>query len=86
MSTESKSKIHGNRFQVESVEITDPPEGMPDGNWCRYVIGQGTSKIECIRSGSLKAVTQHAEAYARDLNDRFSKGLSPYAQHHKKTK
>ena len=86
MSTESKSNTHDIRYQVESIETTNPPEGMTDGNWYRYVIGQGTSKIVCIRSGSLEAVTQHAETYASELNNRSSKGLSPYAQRSQKNK
>ena len=72
------------KYQLESVEVTDPPEGMPDGDWCRYIIGQGNSKIVCVRSGSLKSVTQYAESYARELNDRFTKGTSPYAQRSQK--
>ena len=67
MSTESKINVPNINYQVESVKITDPPEGNPEGSWCRYVIVQGKSKIVCIRSGSLKAVTQHAEDYASEL-------------------
>jgi len=74
------------RYHLESVEITDPPEGMPEGNWCRYVIIQGTSKIVCVRSGPLREVIPYAEAYATELNDRSSKGVPPYAQRNQKTK
>ena len=66
-------------YQLESIKETDPPEGILEGNWYRCVIGQGTSKIICIRSGTLEEVTEHAEAYASDLSNRASKGSSPYA-------
>ena len=79
MSTEQEDKVNDNKFRVVSVEKTDPPEGMSDGHWHRYVIGQGSSKIEGIRNGSLKAVTQHAETFAEDLNARATKGYSAYA-------
>ncbi len=67
-------------YKIESVETIDPPEGMPDGEWCRYTIGQGHSKIVCIRPGSVETVTQHAEDYAKELNERFISGSSPYSQ------
>lgn len=72
-------------YRVVSVEKTDPPEGMPDGSWYRYVIGQGRSKIEGFKPGSLKAVTLHAETVAEDLNARSARGgKSVYAVHKRK--
>ena len=67
------------KYKVITVEKTLPPVGMPGDNWHRYVIGQGTSKIEGKKPGTLKAVTQHAEAVAEDLNLRAGKGGSTYA-------
>lgn len=67
------------RYQLESIKEIDTPESMPEGNWCRCVIGRGTSTIVCIRSGTLEEVTQHAEDYANDLNSRAAKGSSPYS-------
>ena len=67
------------KFHVVTVEKTTPPEGMPGDNWHRYVIGQGGSRIEGIKPGTLKAVTQHAETVAEDLNARAGKGGSTYA-------
>jgi len=67
------------KYSVVSVEKTDTPVGMPEGNWHRYVIGQGRSKIEGFRLGTLKAVTQHAEDVAEDLNTRAITGKSTYA-------
>jgi hypothetical protein len=67
------------KYGVVSVEKTDPPSGMPGDNWHRYVIGQGTSKIEGTRSGSLKDVTRHAETFAEELNARAGSSYSAYA-------
>ncbi|MDH5391692.1 MAG: hypothetical protein OEY11_00775 [Gammaproteobacteria bacterium] len=66
-------------YHVISVEKTEAPSGMEEGDWHRYTIGQGTSKIDGIRSGSLKDVTQHAEAFAKELNERAINGGSTYA-------
>ena len=78
--TEEASKPKAaDKYRVESVEKTDPPAGMPAGNWHRYVIGQGGSKIEGLKPGTLKAVTQHAESVASDLNSRAAGGNSTYA-------
>jgi len=67
------------KYKVESVEKIEPPEGMPAGNWHRYIIGQGGSKIEGLKPGSLKAVTEHAQLVAVDLNARAAGGNSTYA-------
>lgn len=75
-STSTSNKI---KYSVITVEKAATPEGMPGNNWHRYVIGQGTSKIEGIKPGTLKAVTEHAEAVAEDLNSRTGKGGSTYA-------
>ena len=66
-------------YDLISVEKIDTPNGLPGDDWYCYVIGQGSSKIEGFRSGSLKAVTQHCEEYARELNDRVSNGGSTYS-------
>ena len=67
------------KYQVLSISEIDTPEGMPDGNWHCYVIGYGKSKIEGKKPGSLKDVTQHAEAVADDLNSRSQSKKSVYA-------
>jgi hypothetical protein len=79
MTPEQEDKQRDHKYRVVSVEKTTPPEGMPDGNWYRYVIGQGTSRIEGIRLGTLKAVTRHAEEFAENLDTRTSIGYSAYA-------
>jgi hypothetical protein len=68
-----------NKYRVISVEKTDPPAGMEGGNWFHYIIGQGSSKIEGRRLGTLKAVTRHAEEFAENLNMRGTKGYSAYS-------
>jgi hypothetical protein len=67
-----------NEFHVETVEKTMPPEGAPDDNWHRYVIGKGSSRIEGKKLGSLYDVTRHAETVAEDLNSRKARGGTMY--------
>lgn len=63
------------KYFLVSIEKVTPPENMPGDNWHRYIIGQGTSKIDGIRCGTLKEVTLHAEAFIVDLNSRM--GTNP---------
>ena len=76
----SENDIYNLKYNVVSVEKTDAPEGMQGDDWYHYVIGQGSSKIEGFRTGSLKSVTQHVESYAEDLTERMRNGGSTYAQ------
>ena len=57
-------------YNVLSVEKTDPPAGLDGANWCRYVIGRGTSTMVGSRRGTVKQVTEHAKTLASDLNAR----------------
>lgn len=84
MSTELENSLRGPRYQVEIVEKTDPPAGMPGDNWHRYVICEGDSRIEGFQPGSLQAVTEHAENFAEDLNNRAANGYSVYAARKRK--
>lgn len=76
---EEKKLSMAKEYQVISVEETQPPEGMPEGTWYRYVIGRDQSEIEGLRPGSLSTVTEHAESVAEDLNSRTYKSGSTYA-------
>ena len=67
------------KYHVVLVEKTTAPEGLPGNNWHRYIIGQGSSRIEGIKPGTLKAVTKHAETVVEDLNSRKGRGNSTYA-------
>lgn len=78
MNDDPEDTMNDHKYRLISVEKTDPPEGMPDGNWYRYVIGQGRSKIEGMRLGTLKGVTRHAEEYAENLDTRTTIGYSAY--------
>lgn len=85
MSSELEDYISDGKFQVESVEQIDPPAGIPAGNWYRYIIGQGNSKIEGLKAGTLQAVTEHAETVAGDLNTRATLHGSTYYVTRKRT-
>lgn len=67
------------KYRVISVEKTTAPDGTTGDNWHLYVVGQGTARIEGKKSGTIKTVTEHAEAFAEDLNSRTGKGGSTYA-------
>lgn len=67
------------KYSVITVEKTETPDGLTGDNWYRYVIGEGGSKIEGKKPGSLKAVTAHAHAAAEELNSRSMNGRSTYA-------
>ena len=67
------------KYQVISVDKIVTPEGMPGSDWYCYVIGYGKSKIDGKKPGTLKNVTQHAEAIAEDLNLRSQNKKSVYA-------
>lgn len=84
MRDDTKDSIQNHKYSLISVEKTDPPEGMQDGNWYRYVIGHGRSRIEGVRLGTLKAVTRHAEEYAENLDSRTSIGYSTYVSRKQK--
>ena len=67
------------KYSVITVEKTATPDGLTGDNWYRYVIGEGGSKIEGKKPGSLKAVTEHAHTAAEELNARSVQGRSTYA-------
>jgi hypothetical protein len=57
-------------YHLISVERSDAPDGAEGGKWCRYVIGQGNSRIVGHRLGSVQQVTQHAKTCVEELNAR----------------
>lgn len=67
------------KYRLTNIEKTDPPEGMPAGNWYHYVVEYGDSLMNCIEAGTLKEVTLHAEEFVENLNNRSSIGYSSYA-------
>ena len=59
-----------NTYQVSNVEKIPAPDNSDDKNWYRYEISNKSSSISGQRSGTLKQVTQHAEEFAEQLNER----------------
>jgi len=84
LNTDAKYIIGDDKYHVETVEKSTPPQGIESGDWYRYVIGQGRSKIVGFKCGTLSAVTDHANTIADDLNSRANKGGSFYAPRQRK--
>jgi len=70
-------------YKVVFIEQIDPPTGVL-GDWYRYVIQRGESKIEGQHAGGLNDVTEHAETFAESLNERLSKKYPAYGSQGKK--
>lgn len=79
MTDEPVKAAEVNKFPITSIERTDPPDGVTEGEWYEYVIGKGSSSIKGRRAGTLKAVTEYVEEYAENLNQRSTLGYSSYA-------
>lgn len=62
------------KYRVITIEKTTAPEGLLGDDWYRYVIQKGNSVMECKKSGTLKAVTEHAENAADLINSRHVRG------------
>lgn len=77
--TSTQTKLKKPRFIIQSIEKSNPPKGMPDGSWYRYIVGQDGSKITGYKKGSLRSVTKHVEDFIENLNERSAKGYSPSA-------
>ncbi len=77
--SEEEDDIFDRKFNVTKIEKTDPPEGMPEGEWYHYVIGRGASEIQGKRPGTLASVTEHVEEFVENLNRRALLGYSAYA-------
>jgi hypothetical protein len=84
MLSEEEKKSLKEKYRMITVEKISSPEGMPGSDWHRYVIGQGRSRIEGMKPGTLKAVTEYAEEFAENLNSRASGKYSTYAPRKKK--
>ncbi|MDH4274226.1 MAG: hypothetical protein OEW08_04230 [Gammaproteobacteria bacterium] len=72
------------KYNVISVEKSDPPAGMTGNDWYRYVIGVGNSQVIGNKPGTLNTVTEHARTAAEDLNARAARSGSVYAPRLKK--
>jgi hypothetical protein len=61
-------------YNVTTVEKTSAPEGMTGDNWYRYVIKRGKQVIDCKKTGTRQAVTEHAEYVAEMISSRHMSG------------
>ena len=68
------SEIIEFKYNVTSIEKIKTPEGMSGDNWYMYIIEKGNSVMECMKSGTLKSVTEHAENAAELINARNVRG------------
>ncbi len=72
-------------YLLISVEDLDPlPSWLLSGQWCRYIIRQGSSDIVGYMPGAVSLVREYAESVAIDLNERASNGT--YTTHRNKSK
>lgn len=68
-SAERDKYIYG-AYRVISVEKLANRESGQTGDWCRYVIGSGASRVTGIHRGNVREVTQYAENTSQDFNER----------------
>lgn len=57
-------------YRVISVEKLANRESGQPGDWCRYVIGSGASRVTGIHRGNVREVTQYAESTSQEFNER----------------
>ena len=63
-------------FRVLNVEPCAAPRGGAGGEWYRYVVANGGSRIVGRRHGPLAQARSHAERFVGDLNERLLNGRS----------
>ena len=84
MNTKLEVELNARKHVLISVEKVNPlPAWLQEGDWYRYIIGRGDSKLEGYKIGSIKDVTEYAETVAETLNERLMTGKSPYATNKK---
>ncbi len=64
-------------YQVISVEKAPGPMPDAEGDWCRYELQSGSSRITGLHRGTLEEVTAYATECAAAFNLRSIKGKSP---------
>lgn len=62
-----------------SVEKTDPPIGIEDGSWHRYVLALDNETLVGVRRGTLQQVTEYANEYAEMVSSRAGRGTSTWS-------
>ena len=79
MNTKLEVKSNARKYVLLSVNKADPlPTWLPEGNWYRYTIEQGNSKLEGYKIGSIEGVTKYAETVTEELNERMRTGKYAY--------
>lgn len=68
--TEITQKDRTSNFKVSLVEEEPSLVSGDKQTWYRYVLNNGHSTIEGHRSGTLKSVTDYANQYTDQLNER----------------
>ena len=77
--------LPGEPFHVESIVEAPAPRGG-EGVWHRYVIVQGTNRIDGLRAGTHSEVSLHVEGLVVQLNERFRKGKAGAANSYRGAK
>lgn len=65
-------------YKVTSVDKTASPLDTSADDWYEYIISNQDSTITGKRCGTLTQVTQYAEEYSEQLNERMNNGGSYY--------
>ena len=79
MNTQLEVKLNVLKYVLISVDKVNPtPTWLPEGNWYLYIIGQGDSKLEGYKIGSIEAVAEYAETVVENLNERMRTGKYAY--------
>jgi len=79
VNTKQDVELNVRKYVLVSVDRADPlPTWLPDGDWFRYIIWQGNSKLEGYKIGSIEEVTEYAETVTEDLNERMRTGKYTY--------
>lgn len=73
MTSEATPDFLAEPFRIDSIVEAPAPKGC-EGVWHRYVIVQGTNRIDGLRAGPCSEVSLHVEGVVARLNDRFRKG------------
>lgn len=77
------------RLNDNDYHVTSVTKARVDGQeWYKYTISNKTrtSTITGQRRGTLKQVSQHAEEYSQQLNDRMKSNVGYYKSNYQKKK
>ena len=62
--------MNDERYEIVSIEPTEPPGDVAGTGWQCYIIQQGQNRIRGYQQGSARAVTQAVEEIVARLNER----------------